>query len=198
MPKVGMEPVRKMAMIHATIAEIGEAGTLDVTVSKIAKRAGMSSALAHHYFGSKEKIFIAAMRHVLNIYGQTVRAQLALAATPVERIRAIIDSSFDSNQFERDIVAAWLTFYQHSMRSPDTRRLLNVYSRRLHANLTFNLKQIFDSETAEEVAQGLASLIDGFYVRAALQEAVPNRQRIKAMVNDYLELWLERENRRAH
>ena len=45
MPKVGMEPIRKAALVKATIVEIGRAGSLDVTVSQIAKRAGMSSAL---------------------------------------------------------------------------------------------------------------------------------------------------------
>ena len=48
MPKIGMEPIRRAALVKATIAEIGRAGSLDVTVSQIAKRAGMSSALAHH------------------------------------------------------------------------------------------------------------------------------------------------------
>ncbi|MEO0746592.1 MAG: TetR family transcriptional regulator, partial [Pseudomonadota bacterium] len=65
MPKVGMEPIRRDALVRATIAEIGAAGTLDVTVSQIARRAGMSSALAHHYFGGKDRIFLAAMRHIL-------------------------------------------------------------------------------------------------------------------------------------
>ena len=64
MPKVGMEPIRRAALIKATITEIGKAGSLDITVSQIAKQAGMSSALAHHYFGSKDEIFLAAMRHV--------------------------------------------------------------------------------------------------------------------------------------
>ena len=48
MPKLGMEPIRRAALVDATITEIGKSGTLDVTVSQIAKRAGMSSALAHH------------------------------------------------------------------------------------------------------------------------------------------------------
>ncbi len=78
MPKVGMEPIRKAALVKATIAEIGLAGSLDVTVSQIAKRAGMSSGLAHHYFGSKEDIFLAAMRHILTLYGAEVRGALAL------------------------------------------------------------------------------------------------------------------------
>ncbi|KAA2311509.1 transcriptional regulator BetI [Pseudooceanicola sediminis] len=195
MPKVGMEPVRKKALIHATIAEIGDAGTLDVTVSQIAKRAGMSSALAHHYFGSKEQMFLATMRYVMRDYGETVLANLARAKTPEERIRAITDSSFDSSQFEREVIAAWLNFYVRALRSDETRRLLQVYARRLQSNLMHDLKKLFDPETAAEIAQGLASLIDGFYVRSALQEAVPEHHRIKAMVNDYLNLWLERKNR---
>ncbi|MBT9382662.1 transcriptional regulator BetI [Pseudooceanicola sp. CBS1P-1] len=195
MPKVGMEPVRKKALIHATIAEIGEAGTLDVTVSQIARRAGMSSALAHHYFGSKDQIFLATMRYVMRHYGETVRAGLAGATTPEERIRAITDSSFHSSQFERETIAAWLNFYVRSLRSDETRRLLDVYARRLHSNLMHDLKKLFDPDTANEIAQGLSSLIDGFYVRAALQEAVPEPERIKAMVNDYLTLWLERTRR---
>ena len=72
MPKLGMEPIRRAALVKATIAEIGDAGSLDVTVSRIAKRAGMSSALAHHYFGGKDQIFEAAMRHILRDYGQAV------------------------------------------------------------------------------------------------------------------------------
>jgi TetR/AcrR family transcriptional repressor of bet genes len=48
MPKIGQEPLRRAALMEAAVAEIGEAGTLDVTVGQIARRAGMSSALAHH------------------------------------------------------------------------------------------------------------------------------------------------------
>ena len=78
MPKLGMEPIRKAALVNATITEIGRVGSLDVTVSQIAKRAGMSSALAHHYFGSKDDIFLAAMRHVLTLYGAEVRGALEI------------------------------------------------------------------------------------------------------------------------
>ena len=46
MPKLGMEPIRKAALVKATITEIGRAGSLDVTVSQIAKRAGMSTVAA--------------------------------------------------------------------------------------------------------------------------------------------------------
>ena len=38
MPKLGMEPIRRDALVRATIAEVGEVGSLDVTVRKIAER----------------------------------------------------------------------------------------------------------------------------------------------------------------
>ena len=89
MPKLGMEPIRREALVKATIAEIGRTGSLDVTVAQIARRAGMSSALAHHYFGSKEDIFLAAMRHILTLYGAEVRGALAAAEGGDGRIKAI-------------------------------------------------------------------------------------------------------------
>ena len=76
MPKVGMEPIRREALIQATIAEIGAKGTLDITVSAIARRAGVSPALAHHYFGGKEQLFLSTMRHILSVYGADVREAL--------------------------------------------------------------------------------------------------------------------------
>ena len=65
MPKTGMEPMRRRALIDAAIAAIGARGSLDVTMSDIASRAGVSSALAHHYFGAKEGLLQATMRQIL-------------------------------------------------------------------------------------------------------------------------------------
>lgn len=182
-------------MIRATISEIAAAGSLDVTVSQIAKRAGMSPALAMHYFGTKDKIFLATMRHVLELYRQAVKNRLDGVSDPYERIVGIIDASFEASQLEREVVAAWLAFYVRALQSGEARRLLNVYARRLQSNLRFNLRQLFDAATAKQIAQGLASLIDGFYIRHALQDLVPDRDETRALVQDYLELWLERKNR---
>jgi TetR/AcrR family transcriptional repressor of bet genes len=197
MPKVGMEPLRRQAMIDATIIEIGAAGTLDVTVSQIARRAGMSSALAHHYFGSKDQIFLAAMRQILELYRHGVKARVGVARSPRERILAIINASFAADQFEREIVAAWLTFYVKALQSPDVKRLLQVYTRRLNSNLMVNLREIFDAATARQVAAGLAAMIDGFYIRQALQDTALSQPEVCALVTDYLNLWLERWGSRA-
>ena len=77
MPKIGMEPLRRRALIDATISAIGERGSLDVTMSEIAGRAGVSSALAHHYFGAKDELLQATMRHLLAELNADTRQALA-------------------------------------------------------------------------------------------------------------------------
>lgn len=169
MPKVGMEPIRRAALVEATIVEIGTAGTLDVTVSQIAKRAGVSSALAHHYFGSKERIFLAAMRSVLTEYGAAVRIALATAATPRARLEAVIAAGFGVQNFRREVIAAWLNFYVLASTSEEARRLLAVYRRRLHSNLVHDLRPLV-GDHAPTIAERIAGLIDGLYLRAALSD----------------------------
>lgn len=181
MPKVGMEPIRRAALVQATIAEIGAAGSLDVTVSQIAKRAGMSSALAHHYFGGKDQIFLAAMRHILTEYGAEVRGELAKAKNPAERARGIIRASFAPSCFAPASVSAWMTFYGQAQTNPAALHLLRIYQRRLRSNLINALRPLCDEPDA--AADLLAALIDGLFIRAALTspDANPEGQALRLL-----------------
>ncbi|MGY6536123.1 MAG: choline-binding transcriptional repressor BetI [Pararhodobacter sp.] len=191
MPKLGMEPIRRASLIKATIAEIGHAGTLEVTVSRIARRAGMSSALAHHYFGSKEALFLAAMRQLLTLYGAEVRGALAAAEGHEGRARAVIRASFTPANFRREVVAAWLNFYVLAQTNPGARRLLTVYQRRLASNLRHALRPQLGAR-AEGVAHGIAALIDGVYLHAALGAAAPDGAAAARQVEAYLNAEIER------
>lgn len=186
MPKLGMEPIRKDALIRATIAEIGAARTLDVTVARIAKRAGMSSALAHHYFGSKDEIFLAAMRHIMLLYGTEVRGALGMADTPRARVEAIVRASFSEANFRQDTLAAWLNFYVLAQTSATARRLLHIYHRRLHSNLAHALRPLVGVR-ADSTADRIAALIDGVYLRQGLGAGLPDRDSAVRMVLDSLE-----------
>lgn len=189
MPKLGMEPIRKAALVKATIVEIGRAGSLDVTVSQIAKRAGMSSALAHHYFGSKEEMFLAAMRHIMTIYGAEVRGAIAAARGPEERLKAIIRANFSTGNFRREVIGAWLNFWVLAQTVPGARRLLRVYQERLKSNLLAGLRPIA-GERAATIAYGLGAVIDGVYLREALKSGIPDGLAAADVALDYLECQL--------
>ena len=186
MPKLGMEPIRKDALVKATIVEIGRAGSLDVTVSQIAKRAGMSPALAHHYFGSKEDMFLAAMRHILTLYGAEVRGALAAAKGADGRIRAILSASFSPGNFRREAVGAWLNFWVLAQTAPEAKRLLAIYQGRLRSNLVIALRPLA-GDAAPRIGAGLGALIDGLYLREVLKTGAPDGAAAVAMAQAYLD-----------
>ena len=187
MPKVGMEPLRRRALIDATISAIGERGSLDVTMSEIAGRAGVSSALAHHYFGAKDELLQATMRHLLAELSADTRHALAATETPRQRVSAIIAVSFSDKQFQPETIAAWLSFYVEAQKTTALRRLLRIYARRLHSNLMSGLSPLMPRAEAEHAAEGIAALIDGLYIRRALKDGTPNAASAVALVEDYLE-----------
>lgn len=184
MPKLKAETIRKAALIKATIQCVGHAGSLDVTVAEIARQAGMSPALAHHYFGTKTRIFLAAMRQILSSYRDSVLACLKEADTPRKRLDAIVKASFAQSNFHRESIAAWLNFYALALIEPEAARLLRIYQRRLRTNLLSVLRPLAGAR-APELAETIGALIDGVYLRAALS-GNPDPVVSTEMVHHYL------------
>ncbi len=187
MPKVGIEEERRRSLIEATVDAIHERGYSDVTMAQIAKRAGVSGGLVHHYFGSKDQLLAATMRHLLTELGRAISDNLAKAETPRERISAIIAGNFAVDQFKPAVIAAWLAFYVQSRTTDSNRRLLRIYAARLASNLTHNLRAFMSQDEARRIAEGTASMIDGVWIRQALRDTKSDRQAAIAMVEDYVE-----------
>src|SRR5690606_13976200 len=101
-------------------------------------------------------------------------ASLRAARSPLDRVRAIIAVNFSDKQFRPETIAAWLTFYVAAQKAPALRRLLRIYARRLHSNLMSGLAALMPRSEAEHVAEAIAALIDGLYIRRALRDGTPN------------------------
>ena len=186
MPKVGMEPVRRKALVDATLRAVGDHGSLTVSMSEIARHAGVSAALAHHYFGSKEQLVIETIRSLLRQLRIDTVAALSQATTPRERLSAVIRVNFQAHQFAPETVAAWLAFYSEAQRSEETRRLLVVYARRLRSNFLASLKVLCPPDEAARIAEGASAMIDGLYLRQGLKSAPVTIDASIALVEDYV------------
>ncbi|WP_414633757.1 TetR family transcriptional regulator [Paracoccus marcusii] len=97
----------------------GACGSLDVTVAQIAKRAGMSPALAHHYFGSRTRSSWRRCGISCAVMGN--RSMTACRGGCAGRLDAIIHASFAPQNFQRETVSAWLNFYALALNSPRPR-----------------------------------------------------------------------------
>lgn len=174
MPKVGMEPVRRQALIAAVIDAIHDRGLGQVTMSEIARRAGVSAGLAHHYFGNKNQLLLATMRHLLAELGDEIQGRLSDAETARDRIRAIVEGNFSACQFRPAVISAWLAFYVEAQTDAEARRLLKIYQKRLTSNLLHALQELASREQAVEVAEMAAAMIDGLWIRRSLAGEAPD------------------------
>lgn len=186
MPRVGIEPVRRKALVDAALRVIGDHGSLAVTMSEIARQAGVSPALAHHYFGSKEQLLIETVRSLLKRLHNDAVTALKAAHTPRARLSAVIRVSFQADQFAPETIAAWLAFYAEAQRSEATRRFLVIYARRLRSNLLANLRALCPADAAERIAEGAAAMIDGLYIRQSLKSAPISIEGSIALTEDYI------------
>ncbi len=99
MPKVGMEAERRRSLIDATVDAIHERGYSDVTMAQIAKRAGVSGGLVHHYFGSKDQLLAATMRHLLTELGRAIRESWKRRRPRASVFRQSLPATLQSTSF---------------------------------------------------------------------------------------------------
>ncbi|KZL19526.1 HTH-type transcriptional regulator BetI [Pseudovibrio axinellae] len=194
MPKVGMEEERKNSIIMGTIKAIHEKGYAATTMADIAKNAVVSTGLPHHYFGSKAAVFNATMSYLLKDLSKQSRKRLLKAKSPVERIDAIIHTNFSNEQFQPSIISAWFAFYVVARIEPETRRLLQIYHRRLISNLTAEYHRLTDRDAAIAAAEGTAAMIDGLWLQCVLTTSHSDGAPATILVQDYVQKCLKSFN----
>ena len=109
------------------------------------------------------------------------------ATGPQQRIIAIIDASFGENQFDERVFSAWLALYGNARQSPRLQAILALYHRRLRDNLMFDLVKLMDRLRAERLAEGIAAMIDGLWLRYALTGKPDDPEHPRAITRAYFE-----------
>ncbi|MBN9026231.1 MAG: transcriptional regulator BetI, partial [Rhizobiales bacterium] len=125
------EDVRRRQLIEATIESLADVGFAACTLMDIARRAGVSPGLVAHYFGDKEGLLEATLRHLAGRLSRLVARRLAQARTPRERIQAVIDANLAPEEFDRRTASVWLAFWGQVIHSVRFKRVQNVYQRRM-------------------------------------------------------------------
>ncbi len=185
MPKRGMKPIRRQQLIDAAIASIHEHGFSSATVARIARKAGVSTGIVHHYFADKNDLLAATMRAMLDILRREAVERMRVAKSPTARIYAIIHASYGDEQFAEEVFSAWLALYGNARDSAKLQRILRIYHRRLHSNLLYNLIPLIGRQRAEDVALGIGALIDGLWLRYALTGRPDDAETPRALTRAY-------------
>jgi len=195
MPKVGMQPIRRQQLIDATLSAINELGFAEASISRIAQRAGVSTGIISHYFQGWHGLIEATMRYLLQQLGDAISASLNAAEnTPEQRLIAIVRANFSAEQTDKAAMKTWLAFWANSMHQPDLHRLQQVNHYRLHSNIKYEFMKALPKAQAEKAAQGLAALIDGFWLRGALINEELDPEMPIELCSDYIRQQLKNDS----
>ena len=85
------------AILDAARRAFAEQGYQHATIRGVADLAGVDPALVHHYFGTKQELFVAAVQ---------------LPVNPVEQLMAVLDQ--DPGQAGRRMVETFLSVWDHA------------------------------------------------------------------------------------
>lgn len=181
-----METLRRRQLIEATIDTIHEVGFASASLQSIARRAGVSPGLVAHYFRDKEGLLEATLRQLAGDLGRGAAQRLAAAASPYERLLAVVDANLEAAQFDRRIATVWLAFWGQVLHSPRLRRVQMVYERRLVSNLRHAFRQLVPGAEAARLAEATAALIDGLWLRATLSVEPPDPDEARATLRRFL------------
>ncbi|MEQ5843221.1 transcriptional regulator BetI [Paraburkholderia acidicola] len=194
MPKLGMREVRRAQLIDATLLTIDQAGLSGTTLASVAQRANISTGIVSHYFGDKDGLLEATMRHILrDLWAATTRRRNAAKSQPRARLRAVVAANFDVSQVSGPVMKTWLAFWTESMHEPELRRLQRVNTRRLYSNLCAEFAKELPRGAARRAASGLAAMIDGLWLRGALSGDPFDTRAALRLANDYIDMLLAHE-----
>lgn len=169
MPKVGMKELREQQLIDATLESVAQYGLHNTTIVTISRLAGLSSGIISHYFGGKQGLVDATVKHLLSqlkvaLLEHTHGKQLL----PEQRLMAIIDANFSQTQRSVAATKTWLSFWAQSMHEPGLARLQHINNKRLYSNLLHSYRRILNDAAAIIAAKQTAAMIDGCWLRSAL------------------------------
>jgi TetR/AcrR family transcriptional repressor of bet genes len=186
MAKRSIKEMRRDELMDAAIEAIGEFGIVNATVAIIAGKAGMSAGLVNHYFDSKQELLALTLRSLSNLFRKDILDILPANATPVERLKAIVDGSFAPQHFRGAKRMAWMQFMMTSQNDPAIRQLMRITGARFVSNIRYAVKNLVPKSEIDDVADGIAAMIDGFFWQIAADYDEDDFERARRICWNYV------------
>ncbi len=174
MGRKSIRDIRNEELIEATIVAVHKHGYSVVTMAEIAREADASAASINYYFGSKEGLMEATMRHLLTKLKRAMIAGYAQANSPLERLYAVMDANFADELFSTTQCSIWMQFWANAPYSERLARLHRINRARVQSHFLAELRCLLPAERVAPAHDALQAYMDGVWLQVALSaQAVP-------------------------
>jgi len=182
--------IRHEEFIEATIIAVHQRGYGVVTMAEIAREAGSSAASINYYFGSKEGLMEATMRHLLRLLRMAMADGYAQAQTPRDRLKAVMDANFSDRLFSVEKCSIWMQFWANAPYSTRLSRLHRINRARVRSHFQAELRTLVAPDQVETARLALQSYMDGVWLEAAQSDAPLNPAAARKAAHQVIDLVL--------
>lgn len=167
LPRKAARDIRRAQLIEATIFALARKGYAALTLSDVAKEAGLSTGIVIFHFASKDGLLAAVLGALAAEYHRNW-AERAKAAgpSPSARLKAMLLADFDTSIFTPERLAAWIAFWGEAQGRPvhdqicapfdvERRRVLESLCRQLIAEGGYDLDPQLTMSTLVALGDGL-------------------------------------------
>jgi AcrR family transcriptional regulator len=180
-------------ILAAAVRRIASDGIDDVRIARIAMDAGVSPALVHYHFDSRETLLAEALNYS---YARAGDARISTgelhAATHAERLRSMIGQCLPTTPELAEDWVLWVELWLRAVRHPELRPVAEELYGRLRDWFAEEIQAGVDSgefgsaTEVEAVADRTLALLDGFGIRTLIGDSHVPLARARAAVEESL------------
>jgi TetR/AcrR family transcriptional repressor of bet genes len=185
--KTSFEKIRRQDLLEAAFLTFLDHGLNGMTMARIGERAGMSHGIVNYYFKNKAALLNAVMRKANAMIMRDVAKRLRTAATPRQRLSAVVAGNFPPTLFTRNVARAWVSFYAAVATQADFEALQNIVYRRQRSNLIDALRPLTGVAVGEQIALGISVWIDGLWLRQAMERTAMTSEAAIDAIENYID-----------
>ena len=187
-----LESKRRLQLINATIESISEHGLSEITLAKVASRAGLSPGIVNFYFKSKQQLLLNTLEHLDQEFTAVIDDYLAKSHSPKNKLHAIIQANFDERLFTSSKVAVWYAFSSESLARKDYQKVCSRSDTAMHKCIRDLYSELLSptDPKVEPLARGLEGVIEGFWQQSLYDKNSVNRDDAIATCKQYLQFTL--------
>ena len=159
-------------ILDAAVNRIAADGIDAVRIARIAMDAGVSTALVHYHFDTREALLAEALTHSFDRAGD-------IRTEGPQRLQDMIEQCLPlPGEQERDWVL-WVELWLRAVRHPELRPTAAKLYERMHEWFREAIEEEFPDADAGATADRILALIDGYGVRALLGDPAVSLERAR-------------------
>jgi AcrR family transcriptional regulator len=173
--------VSRDRILEAAVERIARDGIDGVRIARIAMDAGVSTALVHYHFATREALLAEALEYSFELAGDTRTVETA-GGPALQRLRDMVEQCLPlPGVQERDWVL-WVELWLRAVRHTELRPTAAKLYERMHEWFREAIEEELPDADAAATADRLLALIDGYGIRALLGDPGMSLERAREEV----------------